>query len=90
MNVPSENNVDFAGLRAMLSSCDKNKHSRFIVLVNALLEGGVNLGPRIVGIAGRLGFNKKHAGLMLSELTGNDPVRHYWRRDDDGRYYALS
>jgi hypothetical protein len=90
MNVPFENDVDFAGLRAMLSSCDSNKHSRFIAFASALLEGGVNLGPRIVGIAGHLGFNKQHAGRMLRELTGNDPDRHYWRRDDDGRYCLLS
>jgi hypothetical protein len=49
---------------------------------------GINTGPPIIATLHELGFNKRHVGLWLHEMTGDDSESHHWWRDDNGRYHC--
>ncbi|WP_425228822.1 hypothetical protein [Sphingomonas sp.] len=72
------------------SQAGADKHVQAIVLISALIEEGVDAGRGIVGALVTLGFNRKHAGMMLQEGKGNDPARHRWACGDDGQYRLLT
>lgn len=74
-------------LRALDAACQpgSDKHHRAIVLITACIEAGVNRGTDIVDMMVELGFNTQHIGKLLSDQTGDDPSRHHWKRNADGR-----
>lgn len=77
-------NAIFRELRGLMETCDDNKHHKVDVLITALIDRGINIGPRIIGSVKRLGFNGRHAGRRLSEGIG-----HRWSRDEDRTYRNL-
>lgn len=64
-----------------------NKHDQVRMLVAACIEEDIRQGPRIVGVLGKLGFNRRHVGKMLSVLAGPDPAQHDWWKDCAGDYH---
>lgn len=75
------------GLRGLLAACGpSNKHEQVIVLIHACIDSGRNTQGRILDALDRLGWNMRHARLMLEKSTGNAPSRHRWSRHADGVY----
>ena len=66
-----------------------NQHDRVVVLIKACITAGIDEGKRIVGALKRLEYDGQFVGILLNKRAGNDPARHDWRRDDDGRYHLL-
>lgn len=77
-------------IRDMLDGCGPNRNDHAIVAIIALITNGVDTGPQIVAALEELGFNKQHAGLTLRKGTGDQPDRHWWSKDEAGRYTLLS
>lgn len=76
-----ERNEIFRSLREL-----KRKHEHTMnaddlaaLLIGAAIENGFDRGTRITGTLGRLGMNKRHAGIILKRLTGS-----VWKRDESG------
>lgn len=67
-----------------LSEC--NTSDRAIMLITACLDDGINRGPEIIDTLVRLGFNQKHAGIMLSKHSGSKQAGNFWEKQDDGTY----
>ena len=95
MTTPDSNPIDpntalFRRLRAIKAACGlkPNKDDLAIVLITACIQEGLNQGRRITGALERLGLNRRHAGKILAEGTGDCPSRHRWQRDSDG-FYSL-
>jgi hypothetical protein len=87
---PDEVNAIFTRLRALKAEClrhTKNKHDLAIILISACIEEGFTRGNRITGTLKHLGLNRQHAGKTLADGTGDDPDRHYWRKDSAGHYW---
>ncbi|WP_375381531.1 hypothetical protein [uncultured Sphingomonas sp.] len=77
-------------VRQMLDGCGSaNRNDLLVIAITALIEEGVNTGPRIIEAAATLGFSRGHAGSVLSKSTGDSPARHKWRRGIDGVYATL-
>jgi hypothetical protein len=78
----------FRRLRTLLYDLEevKSDHDKAIVMIVACIDQGLNTGPRITGALERLGFNKRHIGIILKQETGNDPARHRWMRSAEGIY----
>lgn len=52
----------------MLGACSApDKNDRLIIAITALIEAGVNTGPRIIGSAIRNDFKRGHAGAVLKK-----------------------
>jgi len=64
------------------------KHERAIVLIHACILHEIDTGTAIISALQELGFNKRHVGIWLAKGTGNDPERHFWSRDEDGKYHS--
>lgn len=81
-------NAIFRRLQDLDRSCgpDANKHDRATVLIIGCIREGWNTRPQIVGILRKLGFEHGHVAKWLNMHTGNDPARHWWRRDESGVY----
>lgn len=80
----------FRDLRELLDSCaDANRHDQAIVGINFCIDEGIDLGSQIIGFLRRVGFNPRHIGKLLHDLSGNNPARHRWQRGDDDRYRIL-
>lgn len=77
-------NVIFRDIRVLMDACGDNKNDKVDVLITALIDRGINTGPRLVGVAKHIGFNGKHAGRRL-----RDGIGHRWSRDADGTYRNL-
>ncbi len=73
-------------LRALKSECGPNKHDQAIALITACILEGWNTAGQIVGALKAIGMKPGHIWIMLDNGTGASPGRHYWRRDEDGRY----
>jgi len=67
-----------------LESCGTNLHDHADVALSALIDRGINTGPRLIGAAKRLGFKGRHAGIILKAGIG-----HRWSRDEEGTYRNL-
>ena len=78
-------------LRELIHACGEgaNKHDLVIVLIQALISEGFNTRWQIVTELKLLGFNHSHVAMTLAERAGNDPLRHDWRVDSEGRYSLL-
>jgi hypothetical protein len=74
-------------LRTALSADGVNKNDQAAMLINALIEEGIDTGPRRVGALTELGFNQKHAGMMLRTGLKLKPKWPNWGRRKDGTYY---
>lgn len=85
---PEEVDAIFRRLRTLKKDLRPHvdSHLLAIEMIKAIISEGWNTGPRIVGTMTQLGFNKKHAGSTLGKNRGNNPERHYWRREEDGHY----
>lgn len=71
----------------MLDDCGtSNRNDLLVIAIKALIDGGVDTGPRIVGAAASMGFKRAHAGAVLSKSEGGSPDRHRWHRGSDGVY----
>lgn len=79
----------FISLRRVKAECRRmglNKHETAMVLIAECIDKGFNTGKRITGALQTLGFNRQHAGKVLSDQTGDDPHCHGWWREADGVY----
>lgn len=74
----------FRALRALIKDCGRetSRHDVATVVIKACIELGFTSGKRILGVLVRLGFDKAHAGIVLSRGT----VAGLWLRSDDGVY----
>ena len=74
-------------IREMLDSCGPcNRNDLAIIMIEALIEAGIDTGRPIVAAARRLGFDPRHVGAILNKSKGSDPARHLWQRGSDGVY----
>ncbi|RYG89843.1 MAG: hypothetical protein EON59_00945 [Alphaproteobacteria bacterium] len=74
----------FQDLRHLMHSTKANDNDKLDILISALIDRGINSGPRIVGAAVRLDFDGAHAGIRLSHGIGRR-----WMRDADRTYHNL-
>ncbi len=81
----------FERLRKLKRDCapTSTKHELAVVLISSCICEGFDTGRRITRALETLGLNRQYAGKILSEETGNDPKRHRWQRDEEGRYTLL-
>ncbi|GAB5349218.1 hypothetical protein [Alteriqipengyuania sp. 357] len=81
-------NAFFQRLHQLWRDCGAkaSRHDTARVLITACIDEGVLEGPRIIGVLSKLGFNRKHVGKTLSQLTGPDPAKCDWYKDDAGKY----
>lgn len=84
----AEANAFFERLRELLAACGPkpNRNDAAVVLISACIEDGRDTRPLIVGALSRLGFDYRHVAIILKGETGNNPQRHRWQRDAEGRY----
>lgn len=68
---------------------DANLNDKAIVAIGICIGNGINTMNHIVGTLARHGFKNGHVGSILSKSTGTDPDRHFWSRDENGRYQNL-
>ncbi|MHA0328814.1 hypothetical protein [Sphingomonas melonis] len=77
-------------IRDMLKRCQsEDRNTQAMLAITALIEGGVNTGPRIVGTAKNLGFKPAHFGAVLKKSTGSVRGHHLWNRKSGGVYEVL-
>lgn len=83
-----EVNAAFIRLRALKAKIrmQMDKHMQVTTLIGACIHEGFDRGARITGALKKLGYNRQHAGKILTEGTGENPEVHYWKRGEDGRY----
>jgi hypothetical protein len=74
----------------LLQECGSNKNDCAIAFITACIGEGIDTRELIVARGANLGLNPKHVGTMLIKSTGVSSARHYWRRDEEGRYALLS
>ena len=74
-------------LRALQRACQYcNKHDQAIVLISACIDAGYDTHGRILGALHALGWNLRHAAIVLIKSAGSNPAIHRWQRDDHGVY----
>ena len=86
-NAPiDEVNAIFRRLRELHATMseNENRHTCVNILISACIDEGIDTGKRITGAIGRLGFSKKHAGIILKDGTGTR-----WKADALGKYSNL-
>ncbi|MBB3858991.1 hypothetical protein GGQ88_000231 [Novosphingobium hassiacum] len=64
------------------------RNDRAHALINACINEGIDSGPGIIAALISLGYNGKHAGIMLSTNIQREPVWPNWGRRDCGQYFA--
>lgn len=74
----------FRRLRELMQACKANKNDRMIVLIAACIDEGFDKWPRIEGAVKCLGFDEKHARIVLNKSIGVQ-----WTRDESGIYRNL-
>ena len=79
-----DNAAMFRSLRDLMDKCGSNKHDMVDVLINALIDHGINTRACIIGAAGQLDFDRGHVAIRLKGGIG---VR--WTKDSDDIYHNL-
>lgn len=80
----------FRDLQGLLKGCEgTSKHDQAIVAITFCIDEGITVAQQIIGVLRRMGFNPRHVGKLLHDLSGNDPARHFWHRDAEGHYRTL-
>lgn len=74
------------GLRGLQRDCGPNRNDQAVALITACIEEGWSTRARIVGALKALGFDGRHAAIMLNDNAGSDPAGHRWQRDQTGVY----
>tara|TARA_B100000678_G_scaffold235847_1_gene205322 strand:- start:1920 stop:2216 length:297 start_codon:yes stop_codon:yes gene_type:complete len=72
-------------LDRMLKDVKANQHDRVIALIEICIERGIDTGKCITAVLSKLGFKKRHVGLLLNELAGPTSVSARWYHEG-GRY----
>ncbi len=95
MNTDTQPDLDINAVFRRLRAFDQsliagkaNKHDRAHMLINACISEGIDTGTRITGALEKLGLNRQHVGIRLTEGIQNEPEWPNWGRRDDGTYYA--
>ncbi|QGP77779.1 hypothetical protein [Sphingobium sp. CAP-1] len=60
-----------------------NKHEQATMLIEACIMEGLNTAPKIVGALRQLGFDPRHAAIVLK---GDTDYAHRWVKDANGIY----
>jgi hypothetical protein len=76
----------FREMDELMAALPRNKHSRLAALIAATIDRRGDTFECIRSAAYRMGFDHQHFGMIISGHTGDDPDRHLWNRDADGRY----
>ncbi|WP_037499242.1 hypothetical protein [Sphingomonas jaspsi] len=76
-----------ADIQQLLSECcpASNKHERATVAIEALIIAGVCTHSEIVGAMRAMGFDYRHANILLKTMTGK-ASHHRWTLDGAGTY----
>lgn len=74
----------FRGLRTLLQTSGDDKNHAVDVLINALIDAGINTRKRIMGAANHLDCSSVHVVIRL-----NGGVGDRWTRDSEGIYNNL-
>lgn len=87
-DLPGQDDSLLESLRSLDAACGEgtSKHDRAVVLIHACIDSGCNTKEGIFGMLQRMGWNMRHAGIILAKSTGSNPSRHYWQRDEAGIY----
>ena len=90
-NLAEEQLIDFfARVWTLLEACGSDKNGRAIAAISACIIEGINTRSRIVGVLTKLGFNSRHANIMLNGGTKSVRYEVPWRLDrETGRYHLL-
>lgn len=93
MSLPEDADINavFSSLRGLdqvLLDGKVNTNDRAIMLISACIAEGFDTANRIVGVLGRLGFNRRHVGLMLKHGLQRTPEWPNWGRHYDGTYFV--
>ena len=75
-------------LDGQLVEAGVKRNDRALTMINACIIHGINKGSDIVAALAGLGFNPRHAGIMLRRNIQREPVSPYWGRRDCGQYFA--
>lgn len=89
LDLQREDQALLDSLHALDRACGPytKKHDRAIVLIHACIDAGQNTHGRIISIMHAIGWNLKHAQIILSKSAGSNPALHRWQRDEAGVYH---
>jgi hypothetical protein len=74
-------------LRTLVAASGKNRHDQAINAVCAMIAEGVDTRWQIIAVLRNLGFNVRHANIVLDGGTKTAPLDVPWRLDaETGRY----
>ena len=84
---PHPDDAFVASLKTLQRACQyANKHDQAIVLIHACIDAGHNTHGRILGALHAIGWNLKHAAIVLTKSAGSNPAIYRWQRDEHGVY----
>ncbi len=80
----------YRNLRAWIADCGPkaNKNDKATAGITGCIVQGIDEGKLILGTLRTLGFNTRHAGMLLRIQTGDNAQAYHWRRDAEGRYHV--
>ena len=79
-----DNATLFRGFRNLLQSSGNNRNEAVDVLINAMIDAGINTRSRMRSAANSLDCNPAHVVIRLNAGVGDR-----WTRDSDGIYHNL-
>lgn len=79
-----DNATLFRGFRNLLQTSGSNTNEAVDVLINAMIDAGINTRSRMRSAANSLDCNPAHVVIRL-----NGGVGYRWTRDSDGIYHNL-
>lgn len=89
-NPPRDMDEIYRELDELLAGCaGTSLHDQATVGISFCIDERIDTGPQIIGLLRRAGFNARHIGKTLHDLSGADPARHRWQRDEAGHYRHL-
>lgn len=75
-------------IRIIMKLAGSNRHAQITVAILALIANGINTFASLRWNLGLLGFNAKHAAIILHKSAGKSPVGSHWWKDADGLFHA--